>query len=125
MQVQKKKGEVSGESPEQYYWRVFEAKKNQEPWAKDIPCDMTSFRSIHHRCLYCGNPKMEESLSGGECKNCGISRLVSLYSLSDEDAAKMYDNREKRKQDRIRFAEMAWKKKISNTRRSEIEKLPF
>lgn len=34
----KKKGE--GETPEQYFWRVYEAKKNKEPWAAKIPCDM-------------------------------------------------------------------------------------
>ena len=27
------------ETPRQYYYRVLEAKKNGDSWAKDIPCD--------------------------------------------------------------------------------------
>ena len=33
----KKAGE--GETPRQYFYRIYEAKKNGEAWAKKIPCD--------------------------------------------------------------------------------------
>lgn len=118
---------VKTETSEQYYWRVFDAKKNNEEWARKIPFDMSSQRSIKRFCLTCGSPKMgDDAFSGSECKKCGVERLTKIYGYSEENALKFYENRENRKAYSKNFYEMARNKKISNTKRSEMpDDLPF
>jgi len=107
------------------YFKKLDAKKNNEPWVKDIPVDMASERAIHHKCLSCGNPNMAGQMSGSECKQCGINRLVNIYGYSKEKAIYEYEYRLQRKEASMKFYEMARKKKVSNTKRNDIEDLPF
>lgn len=127
MPKQRERGDTSGtESPEQYYWRLLEDKKAGKEWARKIPCEMNNAWAIHGNCLRCGNPHMEEQMTGSECKRCGKKRLVDLYGFSPENVDEMYKEREARKEYSKKFYDMARSKKVSNTRRSDIEgKLPF
>lgn len=76
------------------YFKKLEAKKNDEPWVKDIPVDMTSARAPDEKCLYCGNPNMNDAMNGAECKRCGIKRLIEIYGYSKENAEKEYEHRQ-------------------------------
>lgn len=123
--MKRKEYELEREQIRLDYFKKLEAKKNGEPWVKDIPVDMTSERAIHGKCLICGKPNMEEQMDGAECKRCGIQRLMDIYGHTKETAETEYDHRLKRKDESVTFYEMARKKKVSNTKRDEIEDLPF
>ena len=122
----KRRGAAQDGSVEQYYWRVLEAKRANEEWVKDIYVDLTTQRSIQDVCLSCGNPKLEDAMSGLECKRCGINRLVETYGYTKESAEKEYEHRQERKDTVMKFYEMARNKKVSNTKREEVDNdLPF
>ena len=123
----KRKGSTDDGSIKDYYWKVFDAKRGHEDWAKNIPLDVSTFHSIHHRCLYCGNPNMEESMNGAECKKCGIKRLIDTYGYEEEAAKEEYEHRKKKKEETMKFYELARDKKVSNTKREVVDPsdLPF
>ena len=87
----------SCEDPKEYYHKVLIAKQNGEDWAKDIPLDLVPDRGENHKCLYCGNPNMADSLSGSECKRCGIKRLQEIYGMAKDLAIIEYEYRLKKK----------------------------
>ena len=113
-----------GQSPRDYYWKLFDAKKNNKEWAKNINLDISSFNSIHGKCLYCGNPNMDDAMNGAECKRCGIKRLIEIYGYSKENAEKEYEHLQKRKEKSLKFYEMLDKKRISNNIRNDQPKIP-
>ncbi len=123
--MKRKQYELEHEEIRKDYFRKLEAKKNDEPWVKDIPVDMTSERAIHGKCLICGNPNMDEQITGSECKRCGTQRLIDIYGYTKESAEIEYSHRQERKEKSMTFYEMARKKKVSNTQRDETEDLPF
>jgi len=118
------KNKNRGESPENYYWKLFDAKKDKDIWAKDINLDMSSFNSIHGKCLYCGNPNMDDAMNGAECKRCGIKRLIKISGYSKENAEKEYEHRQERKEESMIFYEMAREKKVSDNIRNDQPKIP-
>ena len=99
------------ESPEEYYWRVLYGKRDKMEWCSHIPVDLTTERAKEHKCFYCGNPNMEESMSGSECKRCGIKRLVEVCNYTQEEAEAEYARRAAAKERRIKFKEMVEGKK--------------
>ena len=108
------------------YFKKLEAKEAQEPWVKNIPVDMVPARCIQRKCIYCGNPKMEEQMNGFECKRCGIKRLELIYGYEHEKAVEEYNHRLEKKNSTMKFYEMARRKKVSNNKREEIDDdLPF
>ena len=113
------------EDPKEYYYKIFNAKKNGEAWAKDIPCDMAIYFADQERCHICGKPDMDEQVTGSECKRCGTQRLIDIYGYTKESAEIEYSHRQERKEKSMTFYEMARKKKVSNTKRDETEDLPF
>lgn len=123
--MKRKEYELEREEIRLDYFKKLEAKKNNEPWTQDIPVDMTSFRAVHEQCLSCGNPNMNEIMSGLECKRCGIQRLIDIYGYTKESAEAEHKNREERKAYSMKFYEMARKKKVSNTKREETQSLGF
>ncbi len=122
----KRQGAAQDGSVKDYYWKILEAKRNGEEWTKDIYVDLTTQRSIQENCLYCGNPNMDDAMNGSECKKCGINRLIEIYGYTKESAEKEYDHRQQNKERVMKFYDMARKKKVSRTKRQEIEEnLPF
>ncbi len=118
----RKKDAMQDDSVADYYWKILEAKKNEEDWVKDIYVDLTTKRSIHGHCLSCGSMDMEGRMSGSECKKCGISRLIGTYGISKENAEKEYDHRQSRKEITMSFYDMARKKRVTkNKRKAEID----
>ncbi|MCK4816092.1 hypothetical protein KA005_09990 [bacterium] len=107
--MKRKEYELEQEEIRKDYYKKLEAKKNYEPWVKDIPVDMVPSWAALDKCLSCGNPNMKDAISGFECKLCGIKRL----------SEKEYEYRQNRKQSSLTFYEMARKKKVSNTKREE------
>jgi len=115
-----------GELPKDYYYRVLEAKKNNEDWVADIPVDITTERAREGKCLYCGNPNMDDSLSGSECRRCGIKRMMELYGRTKEEAEKEYQKRQDDKERGLKFAEMLANKRVNKDEViQEDETLPF
>ena len=86
------------ETSRDYYYAVLNAKKDNEEWAVEIPLDLVPQRGEQHKCLLCGNPNMEDSLTGSECRLCGQKRLKEVYSLSSDEAILEYELRIKGKQ---------------------------
>ena len=123
--MKRKEYESGQEEIRKDYFKKLEAKKDNELWIKEIPVDMTSERALHEKCLICGNPNMDEQITGSECKRCGMQRLIDIYGYTKESAEAEYNHRQKRKKESISFYEMARKKKVSNTKREETEDLPF
>jgi hypothetical protein len=121
----RKKDAVQDGSVRDFYWKVLEAKQNNEPWAIDYRVDQTTQRSIQGTCLACGNPDLSGSMSGAECKKCGINRLINTYGFSKEAAEKEYDHRQSRKEITMNFYEMARKKRVSNNKRIAEEDVLF
>jgi len=78
------------ETPEQCYYRHLSAKTDKRPWIKDIPVDMATIYARDGRCIYCGNPKMEDAFDGATCKVCAVQRLVRMRGISREAAEKIY-----------------------------------
>ena len=118
------KNKNRGESPENYYWKLFDAKQDKDEWVKDINFDMSTERSIHGKCLYCGNPNMDDAINGAKCKSCGIKRLIKICGYSKENAEKKYEHRQKRKEESLKFYEMLAKKRISDNIRNDQPKIP-
>lgn len=123
--MKRKEYEQEREEIRKDYFKKLEAKQNDEPWVQDIPVDMTSVRAVHEKCLICGNPNMDDRMTGSECKRCGITRLIEIYGYTKETAEAEYKHRQERMESSMKFYEMARKKKVSNTNREEIQDLGF
>jgi len=113
------------EDAEEYYYATLDAKKKNEQWVADIPADITTERARDGKCLYCGNPNMDDSMSGSECRKCGIKRLTELYGYTKEDALKEYNKRQDDKERGLKFAEMLANKRLNKDIIHEDNDLPF
>ena len=93
------------ETPEQCYYRHLSAKTDNAPWIRDIDVDMSTIWAKDGRCLYCGNPNMEDCFDAGTCKVCAVQRLIRMNGISREAAEKIYNLRIKGKELSLRNEE--------------------
>ena len=112
-------------TPREYYYKLLNAKKNGESWARELPVDIGLERIDQNKCPTCGKPDMSEQMTGCECKRCGIQRLIYTYGYSKETAEQEYEHRLQRKEERLKLKELVKHKKVSEIKRDDIEDLPF
>ena len=102
--MKRRKNSDDTETARDYYYKLLMAKKDNEEWSQLIPFDMVPFRADEHVCLFCGNPNMEDSLTGSECKRCGIERLVKISGMPKDEAILEYEYRsQKKKKSQTRY----------------------
>ena len=65
------KADKNKETPKEYFDRYYQKFNDGEIHE----FDMVPVFSKNHCCLSCGNPKMQDAVSGSECRVCAVKRI--------------------------------------------------